>query len=145
MVTDIVSSSDSDECLLYPLVAQVNSRVEPIYSDMVSGGLFANLFNRLNIRRYDTALDDGLRSAALEDDMISRREARVDSTLDRIYRRIDLNHRLPAGSLPHVYFTTLPRDIMIRVLRGRENPLDAIGQSLNDLWNRGINFESGRR
>jgi len=135
----------ASDCLLYPLVAQVNSRVEPIYSDMVSGGLFANLFNRINIRRYDRALDDGLRQAALSDGIISNRDARVDRTLDRIFRRIDLNHCLPAGLLPHVYFTTLPRDIAIRVLRGRENPLDAIGQSLNDLWNRGINFETGRR
>ena len=145
IVTDVVSSSGGDECLLYPLVAEVNNRIAPIYSDMVSGGLFARLLNRRNVRTYDTALDDGLRQAALADGVITEREARVDERLDRIFRRIDLNHRLPAGLLPHVYFTTLPRDIMIRVLRGRENPLDAIGQSLNDLWNRGINFETGRR
>ena len=145
MVEDVVSSSNSDECLLYPLVAQVNSRIEPIYSDMVSGGLFARLLNKRDTRRYDRALDDGLRSAAVADDMITRREARVDEKLDGIFRGIDLRNVRPAGSIPRVYFTTLPRDIMIRILRGRENPLDAIGQSLNDLWNRGINFESGRR
>lgn len=145
MVTDVVSTSATDDCLLYDLVVQVNSRVEPIYSQMVSKGLFPNLLNRRDIINYDRALDDGLRQAALADGLITQREAKADERLDNMFRRKDARHIIPLAYWLPTYVTTVPRDVLIRVLRGRENPLNALGQSLNDIWTNGINFETGRR
>ena len=145
MVTDVVSTSATEACLLYDLVVQVNSRVEPIYSQMVSKGLFPNLLNRRDIINYDRALDDGLRQAALADGLITQREANADERLDNMFRRKDARHIIPLAYWLPTYVTTVPRDVLIRVLRGRENPLNALGQSLNDIWTNGINFETGRR
>ena len=145
MVTDVVSTSATEACLLYDLVVQVNSRVEPIYSQMVSKGLFPNLLNRRDIINYDRALDDGLRQAALADGLITQREAKADERLDNMFRRKDARHIIPLAYWLPTYVTTVPRDVLIRVLRGRENPLNALGQSLNDIWTNGINFETGRR
>jgi hypothetical protein len=144
MASDVVSSKSGEDCKLYDLVSQVNDRVEPIYSDMVSTGLFANLLHRRDIINYDKALDNGLRQAALADGRITDRQATVDEKLDKLYRNKDARHRIPLGSWLPTWVTTYPRDIMIRVLRGRENPVDAIGNALNDPWTNGINFPTGR-
>lgn len=148
----------SEECNLVDLVAQVNSRIAPIYRDNIPSGLFA-AFTQFDDRRewtYDKAMDNGLRQAAVDSGQMTNRQASVDRMIDAMIRNVDIHgYPFPTKALIErlqpLDFPLFPRwvgkyieapilDTLIRVLKGKENPVDAIGNSLNDIWTRGVDF-----